>query len=349
MNEQIITEYLRCPQCRSGTLDVDVFERNGSEIRDAVVSCRECRMWYRLEDGLLELLVPELRLSGTDTAFRARMARNREGWKYSLDSPAAGSGDAHKLGQKLFFDEGAAAYETETMRLPFWRILNRSYLRTIAEWAKGSSTMIEIGGGSGRISIPVRESFKTILSFDISEAMVRRAMRRLDEITPKPTNVHFFVADAENIPIRSASADMAIFTGILHHVAHPDCVIAETARALKADGRLMGMENNRSLLRPVFDKLMNWKRLWSEEADPEHFIISARELHAWFTKAGVKGKAWTRVYVPPHLFNVLPDAAGEWLLRITDAVGQRTPVFRHNGGLVFFTGEKASAQGSVHA
>ena len=349
MNEQIITQYLCCPQCGSGKLDVDAFERNGSEIRQAVVSCRECHTWYRLEDSLLELLVPELRLSGSDAAFRARMARSGKRWNYGSDSSAEGSGDAHKLGQKLFFDEGAAAYETETMRLPFWRILNRSYLRSIAEWAKGSSTMIEVGGGSGRISIPVRKLFKTILSFDISEAIVRRAMRRLDKTAPKPTNIHFFIADAENIPIRSGRADVAIFTGILHHVAHPDRVISETARALKADGRLIGMENNRSLLRPLFDKLMKWKRLWNEEADPEHFIISARELHAWFAKAGVKGKAWTRVYVPPHVFNVLPDRAGEWLLRVTDALGQRTPGLRHNGGLVFFSGEKTSGRRAVQA
>jgi ubiquinone/menaquinone biosynthesis C-methylase UbiE len=179
--------------------------------------------------------------------------------------------------------------------------------------------------------------------------MVRRAVRRVGKLSPKPNNIHFFVADAENIPVRPGCADIAIFTGILHHVAHPERVITETARALKADGRLIGMENNRSLFRPIFDRLMKWKRLWNEEADPEHFVISSRELHAWFADAGVKGKAWTRVYVPPHVFNALPDGAGKWLLRITDAVGQRIPGLRHNGGLVFFSGEKTSAQRAVRA
>ena len=306
-------------------------------------------MWYRLEDGLLELLVPELRLPGTDAAFRARMVQSGKRWNYGSNSPTDGPGDEHKLGQKLFFDEDAAAYETKTMRLPFWRILNRLYLRTIVEWARGHSTMIEIGGGSGRISIPIRSSFKTILSFDISETMVRRAMRRVGKLAPRPTNLHFFVADAENIPVQSGSADVAIFTGILHHVAHPARVISETARTLDADGRLIGMENNRSFLRPVFDRLMQFKRLWDEKAHPVHFIISSRELHAWFSKAGVTCKAWTSVYMPPHVFNALPDRVGERLLRFTNAVGGRIPVLRHHGGLVFFTGEKTSPKGPVHA
>jgi hypothetical protein len=48
--------------------------------------------------------------------------------------------------------------------------------------------------------------------------------------------------------------------------------------------------------------------------------------------------------MPPHVFNALPERAGDWMLRFTDAVGQRMPVLRHHGGLVLFTGEKTDPE-----
>ena len=84
MNEQIITVYLCCPQCREVTLDIECFERDGNDIWNGVVSCDSCATWYRLEDGLLELLVPALRLPGTDAAFARRMATANYRWRYDI-------------------------------------------------------------------------------------------------------------------------------------------------------------------------------------------------------------------------------------------------------------------------
>lgn len=79
--------------------------------------------------------------------------------------------------------------------------------------------MLEIGGGTGRISIPVAGAFDTVLSFDIAEAMVRTAMRKRDSSGEALSHVHYFIADAENIPVRSACVDVAIFSGILDSIA----------------------------------------------------------------------------------------------------------------------------------
>lgn len=340
MDEAIIA-YLCCPACRAGTLAVDAIEREHRELKMAVVTCTACRTWYRLEDGLLELLVPSLRLADVDARFRARVEKLRGSWSYDALS-AQEAVDEHKLGQKVFYDDDASAYETQMMRLPFWRSFDRSYISRIRDLAGPGSTMVEIGGGSGRLSIPMHGHFGMVLSFDISEAMVRRAMARRDALTPRPTNLHYFVADAENIPIRSGVADMSIFSGILHHVAHPQRVIAEAVRTLRPGGRFIGMENNRSVFRPVFDLLMRMKKLWNEKAHPDHFVISGAELERWFAEVGVKGAVWTSVFVPPHAFNALPTDWASRLLALTDAAAGSLPWLRDQGGLILFTGEKGA-------
>ncbi len=283
--------------------------------------------------------MPSLRLSGADAAFQARFAGQ---YRFSdlADSSETGAPDPHKLGQKTFYDDDAGLYETHMMRLNFWRTFDRRYTRTIRQHANGRGLLIEVGGGSGRQSIPLRDSFDTILSFDISEQMVRRAMRRLNEAAPFARTVHYFVADAENIPVRSECASAAVFSGILHHVAAPDRVVSEAVRILAPGGRFIGMENNRTIFRPIFDRLMQVKRLWNEKAHPEHFTISGRELQSWFAAAGVSGTIWTSVFVPPHLFNLFPAAAGDMLLTATDALGKLLPGLRDHGGLVLFAGEK---------
>jgi ubiquinone/menaquinone biosynthesis C-methylase UbiE/uncharacterized protein YbaR (Trm112 family) len=342
VNVHLIADYLCCPACRGGNLIVDPLERTGEDVQNAVVSCDTCATWFRLEDGLLELLVPSLRLPATDAAFRARVVRECGGWHYDTGPAVNAAVDEHKLGQKSFYDADADSYETSMMRLTFWRSFDRAYTRTIEEFAGQRSVMLEVGGGSGRQSIPLRDSFKTILSFDISEGMVRRAIRRRSETPTGAHNVHYFVGDAENIPVRSGCADAAIFSGILHHVAAPDRVLSETARALRAGGRFVGMENNRTVLRPLFDALMTVVRLWNEKAHPEHFTISSRELHQWFAQAGLAGTVWTSVFLPPHVFNAVPSSVADWMLRVSDALGRSVPGLRNQGGLVLFKGEKPS-------
>src|SRR5579883_3404602 len=120
MDETIIASYFRCPACRGPQLQTIPFERSGKALVNAVVSCKSCRTWYRLEDGLLELLVPALRDKEAETAFRRRFASHWDGW-----SGASGhversdrSHDGHKFEQTGFFDKTAVRYETSMIRQP---------------------------------------------------------------------------------------------------------------------------------------------------------------------------------------------------------------------------------------
>jgi ubiquinone/menaquinone biosynthesis C-methylase UbiE len=246
-----------------------------------------------------------------------------------------------------FYNEDALQYETKMLQLPFWKAFDRTYLRQIERFTGGGGTMLEVGGGTGRISLPLATTYDTILSFDIAEAMVRTAMRKRAAAGEGLSHVHYFVADAENIPVRSASIDVAIFSGILHHVENPDRVLREVARALVEDGRYVGSENNRSAFRPVFDALMRVRRLWNEKAHEEHFVLSKRELQQWTLDAGLTATVWTSVFAPPHLFNLASTDVAVRLLEHTDTVCRSIPWLRDQGGLVMFAGAKSAGGSSV--
>ena len=341
MRERVIREYLICASCKAGGLDVVPFAITGDELIHAVVWCRPCGVWYRLEDGLLELLVPSLRDRGKSNEFRKRFASQWDGWAPDARVSSSNTGDEHKLGQMAFYNEDALQYETKMLRLTFWKAFDRTYLRQIERFASSRGAMLEVGGGTGRISLPLARAFDTILSFDISEAMVRTAIRKRDSVGDALSHLHYFIADAENIPVRASCIDVAIFSGILHHVENPDRVIREVARILVPGGRYIGSENNRSAFRPLFDALMRVRRLWNEKAHEEHFVLSERELRRWASEAGLTSTVWTSVFVPPHLLSLAPTGVAERLLKGSDAMCRSIPWVRHQGGLVLFAGAKS--------
>src|SRR5688500_2400503 len=259
MKESVIREFMLCPACHHDALETTAFDRRGDDVVNGVVTCAGCSAWYRLDDGLLELLVPSLQDMPRRKSFQARFANRWDGWKTEVAASSA-AGDAHKLGQIEFYDEDASVYEIQMMEPSFWRGFDIVYHGLIEERAGKRDVMLEIGCGTGRVSLPMAEDFGQTLSFDLSEAMVRTALGKRDKVPAALGRVHYFVADAENIPIRAACIDVAIFSGILHHVESPDIVLREMARTLKEGATFFGQENNRSAFRPIFDFLMRKKK-----------------------------------------------------------------------------------------
>lgn len=73
---------------------------------------------------------------------------------------------------------------------------------------------------------------------DLSPSMIRRASRRVR--SRELENVEFMQADATDLPISSASADLFLSYWGLHCFDDPAAAITEAARVLKPDGRLVG-------------------------------------------------------------------------------------------------------------
>lgn len=340
MNRIVIERYLLCPACRASGLHARSFTPGQDEIQDGVATCAGCGTAYLIEDGILELLTGNLRdpEKGRRLIAKYPEAARCDGASGVTDTRAQPQ-DVHKLEQKAFYDGDAVAYEGAMVTLPFWRAFDRTFLDVATRFGR-RPLMLEIGGGAGRMSLPLAEQFDMILSFDISESMVRTAHEKKLRHPDAYGHLHYFVGDAENIPVRSDAVDVAIISGILHHVENPQRVVQEMCRTLRPGGSFLGNENNRSAFRPVFDFLMRLRKLWNEKAHEEHFIMSEKEITRWFAGLDVELRVWTSTFLPPHLFNLLSEGRAQALLRATDAAAGRLPWLRLQGGLVLFRGQK---------
>jgi SAM-dependent methyltransferase len=89
--------------------------------------------------------------------------------------------------------------------------------------------VVEVGIGTGLIALGLRERGFDVVGIEISEAMARRARRR---IGPRVA-----LADAMRLPFRDAGIEQAVSVWVLHVVADLEATVAEVARVLSPGGR----------------------------------------------------------------------------------------------------------------
>ena len=171
--------------------------------------------------------------------------------------------------------------------------------------------------------------------------MIRRAVERA-RLLECSDRTAFFVADACNIPFRDESFDRFLTYGALHHVPDPGAVVRDIQRILNDRGLHLGSENNKSILRPIFDGLMRLLPLWTEEAGEEP-LLSKKMLHDWTSGLPLTITSRTSVFLPPHLYSLMGEKVGKLVFKVAEATLAITPGLRANGGLLVFEIRKGTA------
>lgn len=128
-----------------------------------------------------------------------------------------------------------------------WNLLARFYDRAmrpeeeaykkVDEWVRGhieNMTVLETAAGTGRCSVNVHDRAKAYVATDFSEKMIARAEKK-----PHGKNLSFAVADAMRLPFPDAAFDRALVSNALHLFPNAERALAEAARVLKPDGRLL--------------------------------------------------------------------------------------------------------------
>lgn len=135
------------------------------------------------------------------------------------------------------------------------------------------------GAGPALRAIPSNGSVRYV-GVDLSPAMLRRARKRAAD--RGPLDVDFIQADATEIPLPSADADLFLSFWGLHCFGNPRAAIVEAARILKPGGRLVGSSfvrgrdslRQRLLIRPY---LGDFGPLGTQP-----------EIESWFAGAGLE-------------------------------------------------------------
>ncbi len=107
--------------------------------------------------------------------------------------------------------------------------------------------IVDIGCGTGRIAERLISLGRPVIAIDHSIGMLQKLVEKIDSDLLVP-----IYADAHHLPLRSASCDNVVCSGVLHHIQDWSLVLDEIARVLRPGGRLIVREPNADYAVKVF-------------------------------------------------------------------------------------------------
>lgn len=167
------------------------------------------------------------------------------------------------------FTSGAyvAMFEPEVASNPFASLYAAKRRAVVAAVEGRDRQILDIGGGTGRIAIPLSANHDVVLS-DLSPQMLERA-------TPfRGPRLQLTVAHASALPFGDGRFDYALCIDVLPHLATPDVALREARRVLRRGGRLVIDSTNAVPLwtlaypRYLGRNPLRWARTWSRGGVP---------------------------------------------------------------------------------
>lgn len=297
---------------------------------------------------MLELTEPSLMDESRHGCFLDRFKKELKdlglpvnGGNPTLLSGSGSSSNVLQLKQRKHFDwyaeSSRQSYEAY-QNTPFWKALDELIFARWNPQLQAGAWCLDIGCADGRSTFQMARAGTTLVGFDISRRMIEHAIERARSLDLERFTT-FFVADGSRLPIRDKSFDYVIIYGVLHHLPDPRNTCRDTFRVLKNGGLYFGCENNVSVFRGLFDLMMRLRPLWTEEAGPQPLISSAM-VRDWLKGLSVDLRFSTRVFVPPHLVNLLGMRLGRAFLTATDRMFSCFPILGNQGGLLVFEARK---------
>jgi SAM-dependent methyltransferase len=142
--------------------------------------------------------------------------------------------------------------------------------------------VLEVGGGPGELSARIAAELGCeVVMLDVAPRMVELAQGR---------GVDARVGDVQDLPFPDASFDCAVAAWMLFHVPDLDRGLAELARVLGPDGRLVAVTNGEAHMRELREIAGSaaWERTFTRENGAEaigrHFEqVERRDADGWTT------------------------------------------------------------------
>src|ERR1044071_3952852 len=163
-----------------------------------------------------------------------------------------------QLDNRAYYDDFAGWYENER-HLPYHRMLDDLEVELVERYAAGKA-VLEVGCGTGLILHRTARFARSATGIDLSGGMLARAHQR---------GLRVVQASATELPIASASVDVAYSFKVLAHIPDIAGALREMARVVRPGGWVLAeFYNARSLRRLV--KALKPPPAISEGSHDEH-------------------------------------------------------------------------------
>jgi ubiquinone/menaquinone biosynthesis C-methylase UbiE len=182
-----------------------------------------------------------------------------------------------RLDNRAYYDDFSGWYERER-HLPYHRMLDDLEVEIVERYARGKHAL-EVGCGTGLILGRVAEFASHAAGIDLSGGMLAKAAAR---------GLAVAQASATELPIKTASVDVAYSFKVLAHIPDIQGAMREMARVVRPGGYVIAeFYNARSLRRLV--KAVKPPTAVSEQTHDEHVYTRYDDARA------------IRSYLPPEL------------------------------------------------
>lgn len=327
-----LTQLLLCPDCHQPGLQLETYEGTETQVREGRLLCPSCQRWYRIENGVVDLLPAHLRRHDLNARFAAR---HRIADTVATE-PAQ---EAFKASQIEFFGSHVEDYEAKVVQFSLYTAFNEVFfLRWVAERLKPGDRVLDLGCGTGAPCQLIARQGIRCLGIDISEEMLVLGQRKA-EAEGLSGQLDYMAADAERPPVIDGRFQAAVFLGALHHLPDPALAIRSASTRLAPGGHFYSQDPHKSPVRFLFDWLMRVWKLYDEEASEDPLLTEA-QLQAWMKDAGLQGRTRLSIYLPPHVFRLCNHAVARVLLRSSDAAFGVLPGLRRWAGFIVADGSK---------
>ncbi|MGD8413867.1 MAG: metalloregulator ArsR/SmtB family transcription factor [Candidatus Latescibacterota bacterium] len=137
----------------------------------------------------------------------------------------------HRSRSREFFDEKSDRWDA--IRDEMYG--SHFYLQALLGLLPSDWTVAELGCGTGAIAEALAPFVRRVVGVDASSPMLDLAQRRLERFD----NVDLLPGELESLPLEDGEVDVATMILVLHNLERPEAAIAEAARCLRPNGRLL--------------------------------------------------------------------------------------------------------------
>ena len=137
--------------------------------------------------------------------------------------------------ERALWDSRAGYYDNQVLRI--YEEAYRLTIEAILEVVNPSSSVLEMGCGTGIVTVEIAPNVREMTGIDISPKMIAKAQEKARRQNLK--NVTFKVLDASELPFPDHAFDVILLPNLLHLVPQPEKVIKESRRLLKPGGTLV--------------------------------------------------------------------------------------------------------------